>query len=70
MLRGTLAGSPAELVFFQHDEVLVHCPAEQVEPVAEAVTAAGGDGHPAAVRRDAGAVPARVAAVECYADAK
>ncbi|WP_415852576.1 DNA polymerase, partial [Streptomyces albus] len=31
----------AELVFFQHDEVIVHCPAAEAEAVREAIDAAG-----------------------------
>ncbi|WP_436521617.1 bifunctional 3'-5' exonuclease/DNA polymerase [Actinoplanes sp. HUAS TT8] len=36
-LRTALAGTRAELVLFVHDEVVVHCPAEQAEQVAETV---------------------------------
>ncbi|WP_420884060.1 bifunctional 3'-5' exonuclease/DNA polymerase [Micromonospora sp. CPCC 205547] len=68
-LRGELAGTEAELVFFQHDEVIVHCPAERAEAVAEAVTRSG-------VRASAllfGDTPVRfpldVSIVDCYADA-
>jgi DNA polymerase-1 len=41
-LRGLLraTGSPAQLVFFQHDEVLLHTPAENAEETAAAVRAA------------------------------
>jgi len=68
-LRAELAGRAAELVFFQHDEVLVHCPEREVEAVTGAV-------HEAAAR--AGQLlfgptrvrfPLDVAAVRCYADA-
>jgi DNA polymerase I len=38
LLRAT--GSPAQLVFFQHDEVLLHAPAEAAEATADAVCAA------------------------------
>uniref|UniRef100_UPI0030C7262D bifunctional 3'-5' exonuclease/DNA polymerase n=1 Tax=Streptomyces lonarensis TaxID=700599 RepID=UPI0030C7262D len=69
-LRRSLAGTPAELVFFQHDEVIVHCPAEQADAVSEAVRAAG----EAAGRLAFGPSPVRfpftVAVVESYADAK
>jgi len=69
-LRGALAGEAAELVFFQHDEVLVHCPAERAEAVVEAVHAAGAQ----ATRTLFGDTPVRfpldVSPVECYADAK
>jgi DNA polymerase-1 len=68
-LRTELAGNAAELVFFQHDEVLVHCPEAEVDQVTKAVHAAGAQ----AGRLLFGAGPARfpleVAAVECYADA-
>src|SRR5262249_59707070 len=43
-LRRRLAGSAAELVFFQHDEVVVHCPAELAGDVVGAVGAAGEGG--------------------------
>jgi DNA polymerase-1 len=38
-LRGQLraSGSPAQLVFFQHDEVLLHAPAEVAEETVAAV---------------------------------
>jgi DNA polymerase-1 len=67
-LRAGLAGR-AELVFFQHDEVLVHCPDGEVEAVTGAVHAAAAQ----AGRLLFGATPVRfpldVAAVRCYADA-
>ncbi|UNZ22174.1 bifunctional 3'-5' exonuclease/DNA polymerase [Streptomyces sp. 891-h] len=69
-LRQRLAHLAAELVFFQHDEVIVHCPAEEAEEVREAITAAGEQAAAAAF----GPTPVRftftTAAVECYADAK
>ncbi|WP_428964712.1 bifunctional 3'-5' exonuclease/DNA polymerase [Micromonospora fluostatini] len=68
-LRSALAGTDAELVFFQHDEVLVHCPAEQADAVAEAV-ARSGDRATALLF---GATPVRfpldLSVVDCYADA-
>ncbi|MGV9680135.1 bifunctional 3'-5' exonuclease/DNA polymerase [Nocardia sp. NPDC003482] len=64
------AGSRAELVFFQHDEVIVHCPAEEAETVAAVVTTAA----EAAGRLTFGPTPVRfpftTAVVECYWDAK
>jgi len=61
--------SPAELVFFQHDEVVVHCPAALAEEVADAVRASAVQ----AARLLFGDTPVRfpldVAIVECYADA-
>jgi DNA polymerase-1 len=69
-LRQELAGSKAELVFFQHDEVIVHCPAGEAERVAKAVAEAGERAGRAAF----GDTPVRfafsTAVVECYADAK
>ncbi|MBY8855375.1 bifunctional 3'-5' exonuclease/DNA polymerase [Nocardia sp. CA2R105] len=71
-LRHTLhhAGLRAELVFFQHDEVIVHCPQEEAATVADAIaTAAHTAGHTAF-----GPIPVRfpftTAVVECYGDAK
>ncbi|TJZ42804.1 bifunctional 3'-5' exonuclease/DNA polymerase [Streptomyces piniterrae] len=60
----------AELVFFQHDEVIVHCPAEEAAKVSEAITAAAD----AAGRIAFGETPVRfpftIAVVDCYAEAK
>ncbi|MFC9847987.1 bifunctional 3'-5' exonuclease/DNA polymerase [Streptomyces sp. NPDC060223] len=69
-LRRTCAGLTAELVFFQHDEVIVHCPAEEAETVVTAIRAAAD----LAGRLTFGETPVRfpftTAVVECYADAK
>jgi DNA polymerase-1 len=69
-LRQTCADMAAELVFFQHDEVIVHCPEEE----AEAVVAAIGRAAALAGRLTFGETPVRfpftTAVVECYADAK
>ncbi|MFC9240870.1 bifunctional 3'-5' exonuclease/DNA polymerase [Streptomyces decoyicus] len=71
-LRRSLSegGLRAELVFFQHDEVIVHCPAHETAAVAEAITEAAA----AAGRIAFGETPVRfpftTAVVECYADAK
>ncbi|MGC4806040.1 bifunctional 3'-5' exonuclease/DNA polymerase [Micromonospora sp. DT233] len=68
-LRAELAGTGAELVFFQHDEVVVHCPAGQTDAVARAVRASGDR----ATALLFGATPVRfpldVSVVDCYADA-
>ncbi|MEV7997105.1 bifunctional 3'-5' exonuclease/DNA polymerase, partial [Streptomyces sp. NPDC086077] len=40
-LRRTCADLAAELVFFQHDEVIVHCPQEEAETVVAAIREAG-----------------------------
>ncbi|MFI6496413.1 bifunctional 3'-5' exonuclease/DNA polymerase [Nonomuraea typhae] len=69
VLRGRLP-EPARLVFFQHDEVMVHCPLDLAEPVRAAVTAAAAE----ASRLLFGGTPVRfpmeAVAVSCYADAK
>jgi DNA polymerase I len=69
-LRTELAGGSAEIVFFQHDEVIVHAPAEVAADVAEVVGAAAAQ----ASRLLFGDTPVRfplgVAIVESYADAK
>jgi DNA polymerase family A len=58
------------LVFFQHDEVMVHCP----QAMAPAVAAAVGEAAEEAGRLLFGATPVRfpvtTAVVDCYADAK
>ncbi|MFE1952253.1 MULTISPECIES: bifunctional 3'-5' exonuclease/DNA polymerase [Streptomyces] len=69
-LRSALAPLAAELVFFQHDEVIVHCPEHEVPEVTEAIERAAAT----AGRLTFGETPVRfpfsVAGVECYADAK
>ncbi|PXX61106.1 DNA polymerase-1 [Nocardia tenerifensis] len=64
------AGLRAELVFFQHDEVIVHCPADEAATVSAAITAAADE----AGRIVFGPTPVRfpftTAVVECYGDAK
>ena len=69
-MRQTLGGMAAELVFFQHDEVIVHCPEEEAATVAEAIRQAAD----LAGRLTFGETPVRfpftTAVVECYADAK
>ncbi|WP_458351620.1 bifunctional 3'-5' exonuclease/DNA polymerase [Micromonospora schwarzwaldensis] len=68
-LRTELAGTAAELVFFQHDEVMVHCPVDEAEAVTEAVSAAGAR----ATRLLFGDTPVRfpldLSTVDCYANA-
>ncbi|OEJ95081.1 bifunctional 3'-5' exonuclease/DNA polymerase [Streptomyces thermolilacinus] len=69
-LRRATAGMRAELVFFQHDEVIVHCPEREAEAVAAAIRAAGD----LAGRITFGDTPVRfpftTAVVERYSDAK
>jgi DNA polymerase-1 len=69
-LRTDLAGSDARIVFFQHDEVIVHAPEAEATAVATAVHAAAAR----ASRMLFGDTPVRfplgAAIVESYADAK
>ncbi|MCX3061939.1 bifunctional 3'-5' exonuclease/DNA polymerase [Streptomyces beihaiensis] len=69
-LRRSLTDMAAELVFFQHDEVIVHCPAAEAAQVTEAVRAASD----LAGRLTFGDTPVRfpftTVTVECYAEAK
>ncbi|KIE25544.1 3'-5' exonuclease [Streptomyces sp. MUSC 125] len=69
-LRQACAGLKAELVFFQHDEVIVHCPAEEADAVVRAIRECAD----LAGRLTFGETPVRfpfsTAVVECYADAK
>lgn len=69
-LRQSCTGMAAELVFFQHDEVIVHCPEEE----AEAVTAAIREAAELAGHLTFGDTPVHfpftTAVVKCYADAK
>jgi len=72
LLRARLAELECgpQLVFFQHDEVVVHCPASLATEVATAIEAAAAG----ATRTIFGATdvsfPMTTAIVECYADAK
>ncbi|MFD3705387.1 bifunctional 3'-5' exonuclease/DNA polymerase [Nocardia sp. NPDC058658] len=69
-IRHALRDLRAELVFFQHDEVIVHCPTEE----AELVSAAIADAADTAGRIAFGETPVRfpftTAVVQCYGDAK
>ncbi|MPY37974.1 bifunctional 3'-5' exonuclease/DNA polymerase [Streptomyces adustus] len=69
-LRRTCAALAAELVFFQHDEVIVHCPAHEADTVVAAIREAAD----LAGRLTFGDTPVRfpftTAVVQCYADAK
>lgn len=69
-LRQATAGMRAELVFFQHDEVIVHCPAEEAEAVVAAIRAAGDRAGRIAFGDTPVRFPFTTAVVECYADAK
>ncbi|QSB17358.1 bifunctional 3'-5' exonuclease/DNA polymerase [Natronosporangium hydrolyticum] len=68
-LRTALADSPAQLVFFQHDEVVVHCPEAEVPAVVAAVQAAAVEAGRWLFGATEVRFPLDVAAVRCYADA-
>jgi DNA polymerase-1 len=69
-LRADLAGTPARIVFFQHDEVIVHAPAEQADEVAAAVAAAGVSASRLLFGSTPVTFPMGTAVVHSYADAK
>jgi DNA polymerase-1 len=69
ILRGRLAGTSAQLVFFQHDEVVVHCPDDEAEAVAEAVRTAGDQAGRLLFGDSPVRFPLDVSVVRCYADA-
>jgi DNA polymerase-1 len=58
------------LVFFQHDEVLVHCPEALAQDVVQAVDAAAEDAGRAVFGVTPVRFPMTTAVVGCYADAK
>ncbi|TDC70016.1 bifunctional 3'-5' exonuclease/DNA polymerase, partial [Micromonospora sp. KC606] len=68
-LRGELAGTGAELVFFQHDEVIVHCPAAQADVIAKAVTLSGARASALLFGDTPVRFPLDLSVVDCYADA-
>ncbi|MER7457404.1 bifunctional 3'-5' exonuclease/DNA polymerase [Micromonospora sp. NPDC126480] len=69
-LRGELAGTGGELVFFQHDEVVVHCPEERAAAVAAAVTRSGERATALLFGDTPVRFPLDLSIVNCYADAK
>ncbi|KUJ67525.1 3'-5' exonuclease [Streptomyces albus subsp. albus] len=69
-LRQSLAPLRAELVFFQHDEVIVHCPEDEAPQVREAILAAGDRAGQIAFGRTPVRFAFTVAVVASYADAK
>ncbi|MCM2577666.1 bifunctional 3'-5' exonuclease/DNA polymerase [Streptomyces meridianus] len=69
-LRQALAGLHAELVFFQHDEVIVHCPENEVAAVTEAVAVSAARAGRISFGETPVAFPFTTSVVECYAEAK
>ncbi len=60
----------AELVFFQHDELIVHVPAEHADRVGELTVQAANTARDLVFPGSAVQTPVRPVAVSCYADAK
>ncbi|HUQ55634.1 bifunctional 3'-5' exonuclease/DNA polymerase [Lentzea sp.] len=60
----------AHLVFFQHDEVLVHCPRADADAVIEAIAQAGREATRLLFGETSVRFPMNAVPVECYADAK
>ncbi|SDT61148.1 bifunctional 3'-5' exonuclease/DNA polymerase [Actinoplanes derwentensis] len=69
-LRTALQGTPAELVLFVHDEVVVHCPAEQAESVVAAVQESALSAGRLLFGATTVRFPLDVSVVGAYADAK
>ncbi|MFI6445097.1 bifunctional 3'-5' exonuclease/DNA polymerase [Kitasatospora sp. NPDC050543] len=72
-LNALPAGSPADrphLVFFQHDEVVVHTPANLADQVAAAVAEAAEEARLLVFGDTPVRFPLSTAVVDCYADAK
>jgi DNA polymerase-1 len=70
--RRLLAGAApgAEIVFFQHDEVMVHCPEEAALLASTALTEAAEEASRLVFGETPVRFPLEVCAVRCYADAK
>ena len=69
-LRQAIGGLAAEPVFFQHDEVIVHCPRHEVERVTEALRSAAALAGTLTFGPTPVRFPLTTAVVDCYADAK
>jgi DNA polymerase I len=69
-VRRRLAGQAGHLVFFQHDEVVVHCPRDDADRVAAEVRDAAAESGRLVFGDTAVRFPLSVAVVDCYADAK
>jgi DNA polymerase I len=69
LLRSRLT-APAQLVFFQHDEVVVHCPAEKADDVVAAIEAAAAGATRLVFGGTEVSFPMTTAIANCYSDAK
>jgi DNA polymerase-1 len=70
LLRADLADLGGRLVFFQHDEVVVHTPVDRAAEVAAAVEEAGERTRRLLFGDTPVRFPLGVSTVDCYADAK
>ncbi|REE95168.1 bifunctional 3'-5' exonuclease/DNA polymerase [Thermomonospora umbrina] len=70
LLRTRLADLPAHLVFFQHDEVIVHTPAEQAGFVVEAIAETAEEAGRLVFGTTPVVFPIEAAVVDAYGDAK
>ncbi|MEU6750684.1 bifunctional 3'-5' exonuclease/DNA polymerase [Spirillospora sp. NPDC046719] len=68
--RRLTALGPPRLVFFQHDEVIVHAPAELADAVTDAVRASAEEARRLLFGATPVAFPMEIAVVDRYADAK
>ena len=69
-LSGAYGSEGAHLVFFQHDEVVVHTPEKQAEAVATAIRESAEEAGHLMFGRTPVVFPMHIATVDCYADAK
>ncbi|NMO55086.1 bifunctional 3'-5' exonuclease/DNA polymerase [Actinoplanes sp. TBRC 11911] len=69
-LRTALDGTKAEMVLFVHDEVVVHCPAEQADQVVAAVHASAAEAGRLLFGATTVRFPLDVSVVGAYADGK
>lgn len=69
-LRLAALGGGPRLVFFQHDEIVVHTPQEQAGAVEAAVTEAAGEASRLVFGPTPVLFPLETHVVQCYADAK
>ncbi|GAB1646214.1 bifunctional 3'-5' exonuclease/DNA polymerase [Krasilnikovia sp. MM14-A1259] len=69
-VRAALADLRAELVFFVHDEIVVHCPADEAERVVAVVQAGAAEAGRLLFGGSSVRFPLDVSVVDCYADAR
>jgi DNA polymerase-1 len=68
--RGSSGWAGPHLVFFQHDEVIVHCPAADADQVVAAVDESAREAGRLLFGATQVSFPMTTAVVDCYADAK